>query len=322
MLVIDELSVRIAGRLLLEGASAQIPDGARIGLVGRNGAGKTTSVPRDRGRNRHRAWPRPDAGARAHRTAGTGSSRRPAIADGHRARCRRGARARCWRRPNARSDPHRIAEIQTRLADIGAHAAPARAAVDPGGPRLFARRSAARRARNSPAAGACASRSPPLLFAEPDILMLDEPTNFLDLEGTLWLQDHLARYPHTVIVISHDRDLLDNAVSSILHLDAGKLTFYRGDYSLLRAPASRTPGARSEDGQETGGAAQAPAGFCRALPRQGDQGAAGAVARQDAGKDAADRSSGRGRGAPDRVSASCENVVAADRCARRGRGRL
>ena len=70
-----------------------------------------------------------------------------------------------------------------------------------------------------------------VLFAEPDILLLDEPTNFLDLEGTLWLQDHLARYPRTVIVISHDRDLLDNAVSSILHLEAGKLTFYRGDYS-------------------------------------------------------------------------------------------
>ena len=70
-----------------------------------------------------------------------------------------------------------------------------------------------------------------LLFAEPDILLLDEPTNYLDLEGTMWLQDHLARYPRTVIIISHDRDLLDNAVNSILHLDQSKLTFYRGGYS-------------------------------------------------------------------------------------------
>ena len=69
------------------------------------------------------------------------------------------------------------------------------------------------------------------LFAEPDILLLDEPTNYLDLEGTLWLEDHIARYPRTVIVISHDRDLLDSAVDSILHLDRGKLTFYRGNYT-------------------------------------------------------------------------------------------
>jgi ATP-binding cassette subfamily F protein 3 len=70
-----------------------------------------------------------------------------------------------------------------------------------------------------------------VLFAQPDLLLLDEPTNYLDLEGTLWLEDHLSRYPHTVIVISHDRDLLDNAVDSILHLENGKLTFYRGGYS-------------------------------------------------------------------------------------------
>ncbi len=70
-----------------------------------------------------------------------------------------------------------------------------------------------------------------VLFAEPDLLLLDEPTNYLDLEGTLWLDDYLARYPHTVLVISHDRDLLDTAVDHILHLDRGKLTIYRGGYT-------------------------------------------------------------------------------------------
>jgi ATP-binding cassette subfamily F protein 3 len=69
------------------------------------------------------------------------------------------------------------------------------------------------------------------LFAQPDLLLLDEPTNYLDLEGTLWLEDHLANYPRTVIVISHDRDLLDTSVDQILHLDRGKLTLYRGGYS-------------------------------------------------------------------------------------------
>ena len=70
-----------------------------------------------------------------------------------------------------------------------------------------------------------------VLFAEPDLLLLDEPTNYLDLEGTLWLEDHIARYPRTVIVISHDRDLIDNAVDSILHLERTRLTFYRGNYT-------------------------------------------------------------------------------------------
>ena len=69
-----------------------------------------------------------------------------------------------------------------------------------------------------------------VLFSEPDLLLLDEPTNYLDLEGTLWLFDYLERYPHTVLVISHDRDLLDTSVDQILHLDQGKLTLYRGGY--------------------------------------------------------------------------------------------
>ena len=79
-----------------------------------------------------------------------------------------------------------------------------------------------------------------VLFAEPDLLLLDEPTNYLDLEGTLWLTDHLARYPRTVIVISHDRDLLDDAVDWIMHLEGGKLTLYRGGYtSFARQRAER-----------------------------------------------------------------------------------
>ena len=69
-----------------------------------------------------------------------------------------------------------------------------------------------------------------ILFLKPDILLLDEPTNYLDLEGTLWLENHLRTYPHTVLIVSHDRDLLNRAVGSILHLDKGKLTLYTGGY--------------------------------------------------------------------------------------------
>ncbi|MDH5453830.1 MAG: ABC-F family ATP-binding cassette domain-containing protein, partial [Paracoccaceae bacterium] len=69
-----------------------------------------------------------------------------------------------------------------------------------------------------------------VLFAQPDLLLLDEPTNYLDLEGSLWLESYLAKYPHTVIIISHDRGLLNRAVSAILHLDNRKLTLWSGPY--------------------------------------------------------------------------------------------
>ena len=69
-----------------------------------------------------------------------------------------------------------------------------------------------------------------VLFSQPDLLLLDEPTNYLDLEGTLWLENYVAKYPHTVLLISHDRDLLNRAVNSIVHLDKQKLTFWRGGY--------------------------------------------------------------------------------------------
>ena len=127
-------------------------------------------------------------------------------------------------------DPHRIAEIQTRLVDIDAHSAPARAAAILSGLGF----SAADQARScSEFSGGWRMRVAlaATLFAAPDLLLLDEPTNYLDLEGTLWLEDHLANYPRTVIVISHDRDLLETSVDQILHLDRSKLTLYRGTYS-------------------------------------------------------------------------------------------
>ncbi|WP_338316705.1 ATP-binding cassette domain-containing protein, partial [Bradyrhizobium ottawaense] len=123
----------------------------------------------------------------------------------------------------------RIAEIQTRLVDIDAHSAPSRAAAILSGLgfsaadqlRPCAEFSGGWRMRVALAA---------TLFAAPDLLLLDEPTNYLDLEGTLWLEDHLAHYPRTVIVISHDRDLLESSVDHLLPLNPGKLMLYRGTY--------------------------------------------------------------------------------------------
>ena len=154
-------------------------------------------------------------------------------------------------------DPHRIADIQTRLADIGAHAAPARAAEILAGLGFSPDEQQQRPCSDFSGGWRMRVALAAVLFSEPDLLLLDEPTNYLDLEGTLWLEDHLARYPRTVIVISHDRDLLDNAVDSILHLEGGKLTFYRGTYSSFerqrrerlcstrRPPRSRRRNARS-----------------------------------------------------------------------------
>jgi ATP-binding cassette, subfamily F, member 3 len=229
MLVIDDVSLRVAGRLLIERATVQIPDGARVGLVGRNGTGKSSLFRAIAGdiAVEHGSFARP---ARA--TIGRLPQEAPdgpeplidIVLAGDR------ERTALIREAETAADPHRIAEIQSRLADIGAHAAPARAAGILSGlgfshadqQRPCAEFSGGWRMRVALAA---------VLFAEPDLLLLDEPTNYLDLEGTLWLEDHIARYPRTVIVISHDRDLIDSAVDSILHLERTKLTFYRGNYT-------------------------------------------------------------------------------------------
>ena len=231
MLVIDDLTVRIAGRILLEWASARVPAGARVGLVGRNGTGKTTlfgviagDIPAEQGHVH--IPPRWRIGRLAQEAPNGPDSLIDIVLKAHHERAALMAEA------ETAEDPHRIAEIQTRLADIGAHAAPSRAASILAGlgfstadqQRPCSEFSGGWRMRVALAA---------TLFAEPDLLLLDEPTNYLDLEGTLWLQDHLAHYPATLIVISHDRDLLDTAVGSILALEARKLALYRGGYSAF-----------------------------------------------------------------------------------------
>jgi ATP-binding cassette subfamily F protein 3 len=231
MVIIDDLTVRIAGRTLLENASARIPTGARVGLVGRNGTGKTTLFGVIAGdlapeHGRVEIPPRWRIGRLAQEAPGGPDKLIDVVlrADTERASLLAAA--------ETAQDPHAIAEIQTRLADIGAHAAPARAAAILSGlgfshddqQRACAEFSGGWRMRVALAS---------VLFAQPDLLLLDEPTNYLDLEGTLWLQDHLARYPHTLIVISHDRDLLDGAVGHVLALEQRKLALYRGGYSAF-----------------------------------------------------------------------------------------
>jgi ATP-binding cassette subfamily F protein 3 len=229
MLIFDDLTVRIAGRTLIENASVRVPAGARVGLVGRNGTGKSTLFNVIAGEHHadegHVEIPLRWRIGRLAQEAPSGGDSLIEIelrADAERTRLIAAA--------ERAHDPHEIAEIQTRLADIGAHAAPARAAAILAG--LGFSESDQQRAVSEFSGGwrmrvALAAT----LFAQPDLLLLDEPTNYLDLEGTLWLQEHLARYPATLIVISHDRDLLDRAAGHILALEQKTLTLWRGGYS-------------------------------------------------------------------------------------------
>jgi ATP-binding cassette, subfamily F, member 3 len=231
MLDISDVTYRIGGRTLLDHASIVVPASARVGLVGRNGSGKTTlfrivsgEITPEQGEAR--VPPRSRIGRLAQEAPDGAQSLLATVLAADTERTQLLAAAERER------EGARIAEIQCRLADIGAHSAPARAAAILAGlgfseaeqQRPCAEFSGGWRMRVALAA---------TLFAEPDLLLLDEPTNYLDLEATLWLKEHIARYPRTVIVISHDRDLLDNAVDWILHLEAGKLALYRGGYSAF-----------------------------------------------------------------------------------------
>jgi ATP-binding cassette subfamily F protein 3 len=228
MLIINDLSLRIAGRLLLDHASLTLPAGTKAGLVGRNGTGKTTlfkAITGDMAAETGSAsLPKNTRiGQVAQEAPGT---EEPLIEIVLKADVERTA---LLAEEQTTADPHRIAEIHMRLADIDAHSAEARAATILAGLGFDAE--AQKRPASSFSGGwrmrvALAA----VLFSEPDLLLLDEPTNYLDLEGTLWLETYVAKYPHTVLLISHDRDLLNRAVNSIVHLDKQKLTFWRGAY--------------------------------------------------------------------------------------------
>ncbi len=228
MLHINNLTYYIEGRPILENATAGIPTGHKVGLVGRNGSGKTTLL-----RLVLNEISPDDGEIQTPRTARIGTVAQEApggdetlievvlAADLERAALLAEA--------DHAADPDRISEIQLRLIDIDAHSAPARAAG------ILAGLGFDEAAQNRPChefSGGWRMRVAlaAALFAAPEILLLDEPTNYLDLEGALWLENFIRRYPHTVLIVSHDRDLLNRSVSSILHLNNGQLKLYTGGY--------------------------------------------------------------------------------------------
>ena len=229
MLSISDISIRLAGRLLIDRSTVQIIPGARVGLVGRNGTGKSTLFRAIRGELATESGSitvpsRWRVGSLAQEAPDGPESLIEVVLEADL------ERHTLLREAETASDAHRIAEIQTRLVDIDAHSAPARAAAILSG-LGFSTADQARPVGEFSGGWRMRVALAATLFAVPDLLLLDEPTNYLDLEGTLWLEDHLAHYPRTVIVISHDRDLLETSVDQILHLDRGKLTLYRGGYS-------------------------------------------------------------------------------------------
>jgi ATP-binding cassette subfamily F protein 3 len=228
---LKDITVRLGGRTILDGASAALPPRARIGLIGRNGAGKSTLV-------------RVIAGLL---DPDTGSAEMPRAARlGYIAQEAPGGdstpfetvlaadteRAALLNEAERSHDADRLGEIHERLNAIDAHSAPSRAARILVG--LGFDEDAQHRPLESFSGGwrmrvALAS----LLFSQPDLLLLDEPSNHLDLEAVLWLEDFLKSYPATIVIVSHERDFLNNVVDHILHLDRGKLTLYPGGYDAF-----------------------------------------------------------------------------------------
>ena len=233
MLQIENLTFRIGPRVLLDGASAAVPAGHRVGLVGRNGTGKTTLLklitggleaddgsisipPRWRlGMTRQEA---PEGNARLIDSVLAADAELSSL----------------QAEAETAQDPDRIAHIHERLAEKHAYSAPARAAKILSGlgfddevqKRTLDEFSGGWRMRVMLAS---------LLFTQPELLLLDEPTNHLDLEAALWLEDYLRKYDGTVLIVSHDRGLLNRVAQQILHLENTKLTLYQGGYDRFEA---------------------------------------------------------------------------------------
>lgn len=228
MLHINHLTFRMAGRLLLDEVSVTIPAGAKAGFVGRNGTGKTTLFGLITGeRSPESGSVSVPAGWRIGGVAQEAPGSQMTLLETVLAADTE--RAALLKRAENASDASEIAHIHTRLADIDAHSAEARGAAILAGLGFDAD------AQQQP----CAAFSggwrmrvalAGVLFSNPDLLLLDEPTNYLDLEGTVWLETWLKRFAGTVLMISHDRDLLNACTTTTVHLEHRKLALYRGNY--------------------------------------------------------------------------------------------
>jgi ATP-binding cassette subfamily F protein 3 len=239
MLNLNGITVRLGGRTILDRATAALPPYSRIGLIGRNGAGKSTlmkvmigSLEADDGslempkgtRIGYIAQEAPAGDSTPFDTVLAADTERAAL---------------MIESEQEGLDHDRMAEVHERLIAIDAYTAPARAS------RILVGLGFDEEMQGKPLdsfSGGWKMRVAlaSLLFSQPDLLLLDEPSNHLDLEATLWLENFLKGYPAMMVVISHERDLLNNVVDHILHLEGGQVTLYSGGYdSFERQRAER-----------------------------------------------------------------------------------
>ena len=231
MLTIKDLSFRIAGNPILSMASAYIPAGSKVGIVGRNGVGKTTLFKLIRNeyvvdtgdikikKNASVGGVSQDVPSGPETLVDTVLSANQELSE-------------LLKEEKTASEPHRIAEIQERLSDIEAYSAESRAASILNGLGFSVtdqKRSCSEFSGGWQMRVALAS----VLFSAPDLLLLDEPTNYLDLEGSIWLEAFLSKYTKTIILISHDRSILTRSVNKILHLEHKQLTLFSGNYDFF-----------------------------------------------------------------------------------------
>lgn len=231
MLSISNLTYRIGGRVILDDCSMNVMDGWRVGVVGLNGAGKSTLFKLITGVLQN------DGGGvslSSNQKLGIVSQDIPETDDplidvvlaAHT------EMAALWKAAETEQDPNKIADIYQDLADMDAYAAPAKAATLLTG--LGFKESQLNEPFSSFSGGwQMRVMLAAVLFVEPDFLLLDEPTNHLDLEAIMWLENYLVSYPHTMMIISHDRELLNKCTDHIIHVDKQKLTLYGGNYDAF-----------------------------------------------------------------------------------------
>ncbi len=231
MLTINNLTYRIGGRTIIDEASVAINDGWKVGVVGPNGAGKSTLFKLIAG-DLHADGgtitlsDRRTFGMVRQDIADTDKPIIDMVVDAHEEMAALRIAA------ETETDPYKIGDIYARLGELDFYSAPAKAAVLLNGlgfteeqlQQPFSSLSGGWRMRVALAAA---------LFVEPDVLLLDEPTNHLDLEAIMWLEGYLANYPHTLLIISHDREILNTCVDHVLHVDKTKLTLYTGNYDTF-----------------------------------------------------------------------------------------
>ncbi len=228
MLHVNDLTYRIEGRVLFDQATAAISAGWKVGFVGRNGSGKSTLL---RMIKREIYAGDDEISLQKGARLGAVDQEAPASNDSliDTVLAQDKERAALLGEAETATDPQRIADIQTRLSDIDAHSAEARAGAILSG-LGFSADAQARPCAEFSGGWRMRVALAGVLFSAPDLLLLDEPTNYLDLEGAIWLETYLRRYPYTALIVSHDRDLLNNAVSHILALENGKLSIHPGGY--------------------------------------------------------------------------------------------